>query len=142
MFKIKENRFLDDGIIIYTDESNNVLRMTKHGAGFRAKLRFADNHISTELIEVTDVNNCEGVTVKLSCPEGTELDTKPLMPTLKAAGEIIEIWTNMICDIQSLQMPVAFLNKMYPERSDEEINEYRILSLANYEELRDIISIL
>lgn len=137
MFKITENSFIKDKTVKYADDEGNTLRMSAFKDGLRAKLRFSDNTTKANLIEVTDLDTCEGITFKITFLNEKEKEAKQHI--LLDARDIIETWINMLKDLKSLSTPVEILKKAYPDRSLEEINEYRISFLTEYEELKDVL---
>lgn len=135
MFTLKENNILEDFSCRYEDECGNKLRMARKGAGFYAKMKFADKNVTLPAVHVDfPIDKSEGgLNIRLHFADGVDHSgDKDVLTALNGLSVMISRWIRLIGDV--LDYDIARQGG-----ADEKTTKEILSSLGQYEELKGII---
>lgn len=144
MFRLIDNRFLNDGICRYKDEYGNILFL-KRGEehNFVASIRFANKNVTASpvYIEVPIVNP-EGTMLHLEYKDGIDhQEDEDVKCAISGCSDIITKWINMMYDLIFSVADAGFITKANDGRvSTEDIAKEKFARLSQYEELSQAIN--
>jgi hypothetical protein len=142
------NDFINSGKCVYEDDYGNRVQMFRKESGkerekcFTAKLRFKNKNVRADSIHVTVPfdNNKDGETLHLEFLDGVDhTNDKDIQNGISAFTELVQRWIVMMNAIIYLDAPEQLVMKANPYMTKEQIAQYKLSLLAEYEELRDLV---
>lgn len=135
MFTLTENDILKDFSCRYEDECGNKLRMARKGAGFYARVKFANENVTLPAVHVNfPLDKSEdGLNVRLNFADDIDHSKDAdVLTAVSGLSAMISRWIRLIGDV--LDYDIARQGG-----ADEETTKEILSSLGQYEELKGII---
>lgn len=141
MFEIEENRYMKDNSCKYTDEHGNRAYMQLRKDKIVAKLRFSNPNIKADVmyIDFPPKDDEEGKDIHVNYKNKNVLNEKSVNDAFKNFTQLINYWIHMVSDIRLLQADISILMSANPDKTIEEINQYRLSKLSLYNEINNYI---
>ncbi len=144
MFRLIDNRFLNDGICKYRDEYGNVLFLKREEEhNFVASLRFANKIVTASPVYIeVPVVNPKGTMLHLEYKDGVDhQEDEDIKCAILGSSDIITKWINMMYDLIFSAADANFITKVNDGRvSAEDIAREKFSRLSQYEELSQAIN--
>lgn len=142
MFDLENNNFIDKNSCSYKDEHGNTAYMRREKERIVAKLRFADQRITTSPMNIPfPVNSgTEGDQLHLEYSDRNILENKDVKDGISNFTQLINYWIHMLYDVALLDANNELFKKANDQSlSAEQIAEYKVSRLLPYKELQPIL---
>ncbi len=142
MFEIKENTFMQRGIVKYEDEHGNKAFFRREGErGFVGKLRFLDKSVKTSplAVFVPIKENEKGQNLHVETDDGTKLERKDIVGGIDNFTILVQRWIDIMYEIYTLNN-LSYIKEANPSFTDKEVWEKKIEEMSQYEELKNAIN--
>ena len=142
MFELTKNQFLQNNTCNYTDEFGNTAFMKRTEDGITCKLRFSDQRVKTEPlnIKIPAPEEEKGKNLKLNYSNAEALNENSVKVGISNFTALINYWMNMICDIALLDVKNTFFMKVNPDATEQEIWQHKMKRIAPYKELESLVN--
>ena len=142
MFDLTKNLFLENNKCWYKDEYGNTAIIIRREAGFTAKIRFVDKTVSAPPLQVNvpAKEGENGAFLKLNYLDGKDNKGVDVSGGIDNFTKLIQRWIDMLYDISFLSTNNAFLQKANENVSEEDIAQYKMQLIGNYEELKPVLN--
>ena len=139
MFKLTDNKLIEEGYCKYEDNFGNKLFIKKEDLSFTAKLRFKREGITAYPLKISypPKNGETGLDFKYDYVKGTDLNAEDVQSGLKSFSLMCQHWFDMMNIISMLSLNDEIIAKSLgipPEQKDA-ISQYKLRKLAESPEL-------
>lgn len=140
MIILTKNDYINTGKCWYEDNYRNTFFMKRTDEGFTAKVRFANENVKAKPLEIMVPSNEEGQMLNINYLNGVEDNSIDVKEGITNFTELVQRWINMLLDILLLNANNDLLRARYNcDASDEELSQYKLEKLSEYEELANVI---
>ena len=146
MFKLIENRYIDNGKCKYTDEYGNKAFFCRTESGFTGKLRFEDKRVTAEPIHINlPLMGTKGVDMNINYMDGVAHTDIDIVSGIQSFTELVNYWIDLVTDTKMMSVSNEIIAKMIKAEGDDQIEtaaQYKLATLSQYEELYEIVKTL
>lgn len=141
MFNLTKNEFLEKGKCEYQDQYENIIVVARKedNSGFWTRIKFADKRVTAKVINIKmPIEDFSGGNMlHLDYTRDVDLNSPNIQSGIQGLTELIDRWIDMLYDIKRLEMNNAWIIKENPGMTEDNVAQWKLSQLANYEELRD-----